>query len=601
MREYIRCLRRILDRPTKVRVMLAGICAIGLAGLETAALALLLPLIQLLETFANGSAAPSLRPLRTLSGGSDRGLAILLLVVVLLAFVSKNVLSVFYVRWSTRFILDAEARTSRRLLTGYLQAPYSFHLEGNSADLHRTLDVSTWRTYQEALVALVGSAADAVVIFAIAVVFVVVAPSLALFSGLYFGGITFVYLRVIRGRAAAATAQLHRDQAAARRLKAQALTSAKEVLVTRTQDAFADAYFILKMRMARDMRTMLLFSYIPRFYLETALVVGAAGAGMLVFATRPAANAVATLGLFIAAGFRLLPSINRVVIANTVVRGALSSAEQIAADIERTAPFIRPRQPNQTPFENPEVDIRDLVYIYGDRPAPAIRDISLRIETGQWIAIVGASGAGKSTLLDVMLGLLDPIQGRITIGGEPLSEVRERWQDSIGYVPQNVHLLDANIRDNVAFGIDAALIDEDLLRAAVADAGLGEFIAELPSGLGTFVGEEGMRLSGGQRQRIGIARALYRRPSVLILDEATSSLDAATEDGITKSIQRLRGQVTVVTVAHRPSSIDAYDRIYVLDAGRIVAQGTFTELVATSRLFQRLMRQSPPEKARLGT
>jgi len=216
-------------------------------------------------------------------------------------------------------------------------------------------------------------------------------------------------------------------------------------------------------------------------------------------------------------------------------------------------------------------------------------DISLRVEPGDDVGIVGTSGAGKTTLLDVMLGLLDPGAGEVLVGDEPLAGRRTDWQLSIGYVPQEIVLVDATMRANIAFGIAPDQVDERRLGEAVAAAQLDAFVATLPDGLDTVVGERGVRLSGGQRQRIGLARALYHQPIVLVLDEATSALDSDTESRIMETIAALRGSLTIISVSHRLSTLKHCDRIYFMRDGRIVGVGTFDELCRREPDFAQLV------------
>jgi ATP-binding cassette, subfamily B, bacterial PglK len=223
--------------------------------------------------------------------------------------------------------------------------------------------------------------------------------------------------------------------------------------------------------------------------------------------------------------------------------------------------------------------------------------VSLLIRQGDDVAIVGSTGAGKTTLLSLILGLLDATAGTVEISGAPIAQNRTEWQRSIGYVPQEIVLIDESVRANVAFGIATEKIDDEKVWEALRLAQVDGFVASLPDGLATLVGEHGVRLSGGQRQRIGLARALYHHPSVLVLDEATSSLDSSTEAKIMETITALRGRLTIITVSHRLSTLRHCDRIYFLRAGRIVSVGTFAQLSNAEPEFARLVELSKPEHA----
>ena len=221
-----------------------------------------------------------------------------------------------------------------------------------------------------------------------------------------------------------------------------------------------------------------------------------------------------------------------------------------------------------------ETDIRlvNVGYTYPSAAALALDNVNLRIGKGECIGFVGPSGSGKSTLVDVVLGLLTPGAGQVLVGGEDIQKNLRAWQDQIGYVPQSIYLTDDTLRRNVAFGLPDEAIDDARVRRAIGAAQLDEFIAGLPDGLDTLVGERGVRLSGGQRQRIGIARALYHDPAVLVLDEATSALDTATESGVMQAVAALQGAKTILIVAHRLSTVANCDRLYRLDRGRVTGE-----------------------------
>lgn len=229
----------------------------------------------------------------------------------------------------------------------------------------------------------------------------------------------------------------------------------------------------------------------------------------------------------------------------------------------------------------------DVSYRYEDDAAPALDAVSFTIHKGQSVGIVGPTGAGKSTLVDVLLGLLTPTSGRIVIDGEPLEGHERQWQRQIGYVSQDVYLLDDTLRRNVAFGVPDSTIDDDKLSRAITQARLDEVVAALPQKLDTVVGEDGVRLSGGQRQRVAIARALYHDPPILFFDEATAALDNQTEREVTDAIASVRGTRTVVAIAHRLSTVKGCDQLIYLRDGRVAGTGTYQELMQDAE-FRRL-------------
>ncbi|MFZ9369911.1 MAG: ABC transporter ATP-binding protein, partial [Ilumatobacteraceae bacterium] len=226
-----------------------------------------------------------------------------------------------------------------------------------------------------------------------------------------------------------------------------------------------------------------------------------------------------------------------------------------------------------------QLELKDVSFKYPTAATPSLQNVSLVVNRGEAVGFVGPSGAGKSTLVDVILGLFAPTSGVVSVDGSDVHQNLRNWQNQIGYVPQAIYLTDDTLRRNVAFGLNDENIDDDLVREAIRLAQLHEFVTTLPDGLETVVGERGVRLSGGQRQRIGIARALYHKPSVLVLDEATSSLDTPTEHGVMQAVQALQGSKTVIIVAHRLSTVEYCDRLYRIEDSRITEEGTFAEVV----------------------
>lgn len=266
----------------------------------------------------------------------------------------------------------------------------------------------------------------------------------------------------------------------------------------------------------------------------------------------------------------------------TVVRAEVSAAR--AADARRDATQDEPLLALTTDLRLEQVSFR-----YPTAEHDVLRDVTLRIPFGSTLAIVGASGEGKTTLADLILGLHRPTSGRVLADGVDTAAAPRQWRDNLAYVPQDVFLLDATLAENVAFDVDRDLIDAARLDAALAQAELEDVVAALPNGVDTRVGERGVLFSGGQRQRIGIARALYRQPRLLVLDEATSALDSETEQRITHALDDLRGQLSIIVVAHRLSTVRTADQVAFMKGGRIDAVGTFDELRRTHPDFARLV------------
>jgi len=286
---------------------------------------------------------------------------------------------------------------------------------------------------------------------------------------------------------------------------------------------------------------------------------------------------VPVLGLFAAAAFRVMPSINRLLMATQTLIFNRSIIAAVYRDFQLDAPDLGNHVKN-SPFAN-SLELHDVSFQYPTAARASLQNVSLVVRRGEAVGFVGPSGAGKSTLVDVILGLFAPTAGEVRVDGRNIQENLRNWQNQIGYVPQSIYLTDDTLRRNVAFGLSDENIDDKLVAEAIRLAQLDAFVESLPDRLETVVGERGVRLSGGQRQRIGIARALYHNPSVLVLDEATSSLDTPTEHGVMQAVQALQGTKTVIIVAHRLSTVEYCDRLYRIEDSRITEEGTFAEVV----------------------
>jgi ABC-type multidrug transport system fused ATPase/permease subunit len=362
----------------------------------------------------------------------------------------------------------------------------------------------------------------------------------------------------------------------------QGLGAVKDVQVLGREEWFVNEHRERQTLDANLLRRINTVQAIPRLWLEVMAMAGLAGLVAIMLATgKDIDKIIPTVGLFAVTSFKVLPSINKMVSSKQTQKVSRSTIETIHHDLDLPIAVNSPNRNVDFQFENVVVDHLDFKYEQSENLV--LSNINVRILSGEAVGFVGQSGSGKSTLIDIVLGLLEPQNGSVLINGQTIESVKRSWQQQIGYIPQTIFLMDDSLRRNVAIGIADAEIDEVAISEALKSAQLEEFIGSLPEGLDTVVGERGVRLSGGQRQRIGIARALYHRPSVLVLDEATSSLDTETEHGVMQAVQALQGDKTVIIVAHRLSTVEYCDRLYRLDAGRIVDEGTFGEVMNRSQ------------------
>jgi ABC-type multidrug transport system fused ATPase/permease subunit len=517
-------------------------------------------------------------------------LAVVVLVVVMAGLTVKALGTYALIRFSTM----RGYTVSSRLLSAYLSQPYPWFLDRNSAELGKNVlnevDGLVTRVIQPCLRLV----ANALLVLAILSFLVVVDPLVTLFSASVLGlGYGLIYLR-FRGR-------LHRlgeDMMNAfedRFVVAQEATGGiKDVKLMGLEATYVKSYAAAAQKAAHSGATIGVMGELPRFMLE-AITFGTLLGLILLLLFRNDGNItsiVPTLGIIAFSTMRLLPSLQQIYHALISLRGATAILDKIVADMAEApkqqildAPVPQPMKLERS------LELSKVSFGYAAAERPTLRGVDLSIRARTTVGIVGGTGAGKTTLVDLILGLLTPDEGTIRVDGVPVTdENRRAWQMTLGYVPQSIFLTDDTIAANIAFGVPKDQIDMAVVERAARAAALHDFVlADLPQGYETMVGERGVRLSGGQRQRIGIARALYRDPTLLIMDEATSALDNITERVVMEAVQNIRADKTIILIAHRLSTVKSCDTIFLMERGRLLAQGSYDELLAGNEVFRRMV------------
>jgi ATP-binding cassette, subfamily B, bacterial PglK len=359
------------------------------------------------------------------------------------------------------------------------------------------------------------------------------------------------------------------------------LESYREIFVRNLIPDYVEKISKTRYSMSRNQAEMDFMPYVSKYVVETTVVLGALLIGGFQFALQDATHAVATLSIFMAAGSRIAPAALRIQQSNFQIqsgRGMAESSLKLYESLVET-PATRAKQPNlELKIFEPKLEVKDISFRYPSRNEPTINNVSLTVLPNQVVAIVGPSGSGKSTLVDLILGVLPVDKGSIKISQLSPIVAIDTWPGVIGYVPQNVSLINGSIAENVLMGLSRDSESDQKILEALTTSQLMKYVQTLPEGIETAVGEHGTRLSGGQKQRLGIARALFTNPQFLVLDEATSSLDGSTEQELTQAIESLKGKVTIILIAHRLSTVMRADNIVYLKEGQVVAQGNFDEL-----------------------
>jgi ATP-binding cassette, subfamily B, bacterial PglK len=497
--------------------------------------------------------------------------------------ISRTVLSVLFTRRTLFFLSRRAAVISANLVSRLLTQSL---LVVQSKTTHETLYALTYGVNTITVGVLgttVALVSDVSLLAVMSLGLFIVDPTLAFGTFLVFSLIGFALYRLLHVRAGTLGLKNTELQILGNEKIVEVLSSYRESVVRNRRSYYAKEIGSNRMALANTQAELTFMPYVSKYVIESTVVLGALLISGFQFLLQDAAHAVATLSVFLAAGTRIAPAVLRVQQGSIQIRSSLGSAAPTLDLIDSIgdAPLGKDAEDSvdvtHKDFQA-EVEISRVTVTYPEKEPAAIQDISLSIPKGSTVAFVGPSGAGKTTLIDVILGVLNPDSGHIRISGLPPLQAVSSWPGAIAYVPQDVVISNGTVRENIGIGYPLEVVTDDLVNAAVKVANLTNFVDSLPLGLETQMGERGARISGGQRQRLGIARAMFTKPLLLVLDEATSSLDGETEASITNAIQELRGTTTVVMIAHRLSTIRHADIVVYLADGKIVAKGTFDQV-----------------------
>lgn len=503
--------------------------------------------------------------------------------VVAFLILLKSLLALLQQWFATRRFAAFELEIGRHLFDSYLKSSWLQRLRRNTAQIVRIADVGIANATTGFLLPIIQLPALIVSFLLILVVVVVAQPLTALITVLYLGAIMLLLYGFVSGRSVQAGRVARDYSLKVAALMTEMVQALKEITLRNKVDEVARVVQENRVHSTRARANLSFLGSLPVFVLNAALVGGFILIGGIGYATAGMSSAIASVALFAVAGFRLIPSLTGFQSIITTTKANLPHVDGVMRDIRASRVYIETAEKlGREPIHgNPRMlRMSGVSFAYpGHEENPAIHDIDLDIPMGSSLALVGSSGAGKSTLIDVLLGLLVPQHGTIMLDDQPLQDILAAWRMRVGYVPQDVALFDGTVAQNVALAWEDDEIDFDKVRDALERAQLWETIEDRPGGMRGRIGERGLALSGGQRQRLGIARALYTDPLVLVLDEATSALDTKTESLVSAAIRGLKGDVTIVSVAHRLSTIRDSDMICFLQDGTITARGDFDELV----------------------
>ncbi|MFZ9523361.1 MAG: ABC transporter ATP-binding protein, partial [Ilumatobacteraceae bacterium] len=536
-----------------------------------------IPVMTTMSKATPGNSGSVLQPLFDFLGiravGTMVGVAVLSIVV---AFMLKNAYQLFLNWYNTKFNNFSTQQMSSMLFRSFLRRPYTFHLQRNSSELLNVIQQEVGMT-----VGIVGGTTalvkETLLGGSVAVLMFITEPVAALSTVVILVSGTLLYTKVTKPRISRMGIQRQQIQAPLTRYLLQGFGGVKDIQVLGRADDFSNQFEKQNLVVQNASLRYGVIRQIGPMWTELLAMSGLIVViWVMIWQGRTPERIIPLLGLFVVATWRFVPSINKVVNLVNNIRYSLPAVESLYNEFE----YIKTQSEivkTQAVF-NDKIEMRNLTFSYANTPAPSLRDVNIVVRKGETVGFIGPSGAGKSTLVDVILGLLPPSSGELLVDGVNMHEHNIEWQSTIGYVAQAIYLTDDSIRRNVAFGIAEKEIDDVALERALKSAQLWDFVQSLPEKDRTIVGERGIRVSGGQRQRIGIARALYHEPQVLVLDEATSSLDIETETEVMSAIRALQGFKTILIVAHRLSTVQHCDRVYKIEDATIVGEGTLEEL-----------------------
>lgn len=567
-------LMHILNRKQQRQfgLLIAGTIFVGM--LEVLGVSAIIPFVLVMlspEQFMQNSYVQYLTGMLGIS--EYRQILLLVAAGIILVYIVKEVMIILINYFQCQFRNRLERDLSNSMLEHYLHQNYLFHVNTNSSEIVRSVhsDVSGVASVVDAFsnlscemfsTALIG-------LFLISVN-PVMAVILLMLSGLTSLGIIVVFKKKIN------TSGVECRNAYQKKIQyiQQAENGIKDIIVKQKYEYFMNCFRQYSQEACHHNTVYLTIAKMPNRIVEVIFIAGLLIAA--VFCTGDGENAsmfVTQLGVFGVAATRILPSISNIAVyMNNLIyfRPTVEAIYESGKNREGEQYAVAKTADEKIPFRN-QICIRNVSWKYAENADYVLENVSLDIRRGEAVALIGVSGSGKTTLADIILGLLKPVQGHITVDGRDIHEDASIWSQMVGYVPQSLFLLDDTIRNNIAFGVPEEEIEEDRIRMALEEAQLKEMVEQLPDGLDTNLGEQGLKISGGQRQRIAIARALYFDPDILVLDEATSALDAEVESAVMESVDALHGRKTLIIVAHRLSTIRKCDKIYeVADKGLVL-------------------------------
>ncbi len=568
----VKMMFQIFENKQKRQLIWLLLAIIVGAGVELVSLSSVLPFVEMITEPDTMMDDRYVQIVSGITGVTEfSALVILMCALIIGLFVIKNIYVVFLSNFQYRFTYFGLRDLSSKVMNGYMEKSYPFFLNHNSAELLKSVQTDTNMFY---VTVLNGTQliSECIVSFVLVIYLIIKDPVIAISMAVVLGIFAFGFMSIFRKAFKRMGNEYRVFVEEQIKCMHQSFGGIKEIKISDNEQFFKDQFWDIAAGLAKNQVKNGLYNAIPKPMMETMVI----GVILVIVAIKTASGSSAAsfipiITVFALAAFRLLPSVNKissyvgVIMYNKVaVEAVYNEVNEMKGNLSRRENTIE-----EEILFHKAISLNDVVFAYEGAEKNVIDHVSLEIQKNTSVAFIGPSGAGKTTIVDVMLGILKNQQGSITVDGTDIRNAMSGWHKKIGYIPQVIYLMDDTIRNNIAFGLKAELIDDNQVWRALEEAQLRSFVESLEDGLDTMVGELGTRLSGGQRQRIGIARALYRQPELLVLDEATSALDNETERAVMEAIDSLHGKLTLIIIAHRLTTIKNCDVIYEIKDGTV--------------------------------
>ena len=588
----------ILSKHDRRQLYILFIIMLAMGALEFIGIGAIMPFMAAVSNMDGILEQQQLRYIYDFFGfASKETFVIFLGSTVLALLIARNIFFALSDWLISRFSFMWRHHLSERLLFKYLMQPYAFFLSNNTLELKRNATNEITRLVDGVIVPGIHLLTKIIIAFFIVSLLVVVDPLVALLVAVTFGGSYAVLYGLVFRTLNRLSQQAHDTRRAQFKLAGESFEGIKELKLSGTENYFIKNYSKLSHKNAVIEIASRSISQLPRYAIETmavsiimVFVLYLVGTGGDVSSWMP------ILAVYVIAGYRMLPALQEIFSGLTTIRYNLITLDSLHADFTglKTATPQQPDLPDsKSGFRRfRTIRFNDINFRYPQGSDNAIHEMNLVIDRNTTVGLVGPTGSGKTTVVDTILGLLQPASGELVVNDRVVTRDNVRnWQQCIGYVPQHIYLFDDTIAKNIAFGVADEEIDRVALERATRIANVHDYIVnELPNGYDTIVGQRGLRLSGGQQQRIGIARALYHKPDLLVLDEATNALDNVTEHVVMDAIRLMSHKLTIIMIAHRLNTVKNCDVIHYIDEGRIVSSGTYYELSGSCEHFQKMVK-----------